>query len=100
MAEDTFVIEESKEALAKSSFLQESVDSTDGEINPLATSLTTQAFAKQGDTDVALEDFEIKAIIGRGAFGKVQLVQNKKNGEIFAMKSLKKHRIIETKSIE
>ena len=49
---------------------------------------------------MTLEDFEIKTIIGRGSYGKVQLVQNKKNGEVFAMKSLKKHRIIETKTVE
>lgn len=57
-------------------------------------------FAQQGDTNVALEDFEVKTVIGRGAFGKVQVVQNNKTGEVLAMKSLKKHRIIETKSLE
>jgi hypothetical protein len=28
-------------------------------------------FCERGDTDVALEDFDIKTVIGRGAFGKV-----------------------------
>lgn len=57
-------------------------------------------FCERGDTDVALEDFDIKTVIGRGAFGKVQIVQNNKTKEVLAMKSLKKHRIIETKSLQ
>lgn len=32
-------------------------------------------FAKKGDTQVTLKDFEIKKVIGRGSFGKVFLVQ-------------------------
>ena len=28
-------------------------------------------FCERGDTDVALEDFDVKTVIGRGAFGKV-----------------------------
>lgn len=33
-----------------------------------------QLFAQKGDTGVVLDDFDIKAVIGRGAFGKVQVV--------------------------
>lgn len=36
-----------------------------------------------------LEDFVIKKVIGKGAFGKVYLVENKKDPtQIFAMKSI------------
>ena len=28
-------------------------------------------FCQRGDTDVVLEDFDVKTVIGRGAFGKV-----------------------------
>ena len=31
-------------------------------------------FAKKGDMNVSLNDFEIKKVIGRGSFGKVFLV--------------------------
>lgn len=34
-------------------------------------------FAKKGDTDATLADFEIKKVIGRGSFGKVFLVQKR-----------------------
>ena len=40
--------------------------------------------------DVKLEDFVILKVIGRGAFGKVMLVEKKKTKEMFAMKSLRK----------
>ena len=44
---------------------------------------------------VKLEDFKILKVLGRGAFGKVMLVEKKKTKELFAMKSLRKEDIIE-----
>ena len=41
-------------------------------------------------TKFDLKDFVIKSVIGRGAFGKVFLVQKKDTGAVYAMKSLKK----------
>ena len=52
-------------------------------------------FAKKGDMDAQLSDFEIKKVIGRGSFGKVFLVQKRGSSEIYAMKSLRKDVIIE-----
>ena len=45
--------------------------------------------------DVKLEDFLILKVIGRGAFGKVMLVEKKETKEMFAMKSLRKQLLIE-----
>ena len=42
-----------------------------------------------------LEDFKILKVLGRGAFGKVMLVEKKKTKELYAMKSLRKEDIIE-----
>jgi serine/threonine protein kinase len=43
-----------------------------------------------------LEDFAIKKVIGKGAFGKVYLVENRRDpGMIFAMKSIRKDKIID-----
>ena len=51
--------------------------------------------------DVSLSDFVIKKVIGRGSFGKVFLVQKKGiNGEVYAMKSLRKDVIIEFDQVE
>ena len=43
-------------------------------------------YSKAKDKEVTLDDFEIKELIGKGAFGKVFLVQNRNTGEVFAMK--------------
>lgn len=49
---------------------------------------------------VEVEDFSIISVIGRGTFGKVCLVEYRKNGELYAMKSIKKDILIETEQIE
>ena len=50
--------------------------------------------------DVTHSDFEILKVIGRGAFGKVYLVQKKDTKEVFAMKSLRKDVILEYDQVE
>lgn len=46
---------------------------------------------KSGDDKLCVEDFDLLAVVGKGAFGKVMLVRKKNsNGEIYAMKVLKK----------
>lgn len=42
-----------------------------------------------------LSDFEIIRVIGRGTYGKVQLVKHKKTNQYYAMKSLSKQKITE-----
>lgn len=44
--------------------------------------------------DIGIEDFQIIKVIGRGSFGKVYLVQKKDEGNIYAMKCLKKDMIL------
>jgi len=44
--------------------------------------------------EIGIEDFQIIKVIGRGSFGKVYLVQKKDDGNIFAMKSLKKDMVL------
>lgn len=51
-------------------------------------------FAKDG-SNVSLSDFQIKKVIGRGSFGKVFLVQKKTDGQVYAMKSLRKDVILD-----
>jgi len=40
------------------------------------------------------EDFELISIIGRGTFGKVYLVRNKKQDKYYAMKVIRKDVVI------
>ena len=50
--------------------------------------------------DVKLEDFKVLKVIGRGSFGKVNLVEYLPTHETYAMKSLKKDLLIEQEQIE
>lgn len=42
-----------------------------------------------------LQDFEFRKLIGKGTFGKVFLVQNKINHQLYAMKCIRKDVILE-----
>ncbi|CAL5442823.1 unnamed protein product [Camellia sinensis] len=49
---------------------------------------------------ICVDDFELLTIIGRGAFGEVRLCQEKKSGNIFAMKKLKKSEMLSRGQVE
>ena len=42
-----------------------------------------------------LQDFEVKAIIGKGSFGKVFAVVEKQTGKVFAMKAISKDLLLD-----
>eukprot|EP01083_Nonionella_stella_P064611 168603_1 len=52
------------------------------------------------EKQVTLDSFEFLKVIGRGSFGKVMQVREKKTGEIYAMKILKKSAIIARNQVE
>jgi protein-serine/threonine kinase len=41
-----------------------------------------------------LDDFALQTVLGRGGYGKVMLVRHKTNGQVFAMKTMKKADVI------
>ncbi|CAO2818000.1 unnamed protein product [Amaranthus hypochondriacus] len=43
---------------------------------------------------ICVNDFELLTIIGRGAYGEVRLCREKKSGNIYAMKKLKKSEML------
>lgn len=49
---------------------------------------------------VSLSDFNLISVLGKGAFGKVMLVEKKDTTQLFAMKSLRKEEIIEKNQVE
>ena len=42
-----------------------------------------------------IDDFSILKVLGQGAFGKVYLVKKKDTGKLFAMKTMRKHKIVD-----
>lgn len=54
----------------------------------------------KNEARVDLKDFQIKSVIGKGSFGKVFLVQKVQDGEVYAMKSLRKDVILDYDQIE
>lgn len=53
-----------------------------------------------GQPKLAVEDFDLLKVIGKGSFGKVMLVRKKDTGKVYAMKVLNKKTIIERNEIE
>ncbi|OIW18731.1 hypothetical protein TanjilG_13483 [Lupinus angustifolius] len=49
---------------------------------------------------ICAEDFDLLTIIGRGAFGEVTLCREKKSGNIYAMKKLKKSEMLRRGQVE
>ncbi|EAY12520.1 AGC family protein kinase [Trichomonas vaginalis G3] len=45
---------------------------------------------------LSMNDFNIISVIGKGFYGKVMLVQHKTSGELYALKTIQKRRLIET----
>ena len=52
-------------------------------------------YAKHQGENITLEDFNLLKVLGRGAFGKVMLVEKKDTKEIYALKSLRKEDLID-----
>jgi serine/threonine protein kinase len=50
---------------------------------------------KYYSSHVNIDDFHIKAVIGRGSFGKVYCVVKKDDNKVYAMKTLKKEMIMQ-----
>ncbi|KAK9705454.1 hypothetical protein RND81_07G058500 [Saponaria officinalis] len=49
---------------------------------------------------ISVDDFILLSIIGRGAFGEVRLCREKKTGNIYAMKKLKKSEMLRRRQVE
>ncbi len=56
--------------------------------------------SKKNSGNVTLEDFIILKVIDKGSFGKVFLVENSKNGKVYAMKRLNKDVILQKNQVD
>lgn len=55
---------------------------------------------QRGKNNAELSDFVLKAVIGKGSFGKVFLVQHNIRMTVYAMKTLRKDVILEYDQLE
>jgi serum/glucocorticoid-regulated kinase 2 len=49
---------------------------------------------KETGGNVTKKDFEMISVIGKGSYGKVMLVKKKDNGQLYALKVLKKAELV------
>lgn len=68
-------------------------------VMPKVHTPTLKIVNKQG-RKFAMNDFHFLAVLGRGNFGKVMLAEDKKGGELFAIKALKKESIVKHDEVE
>ena len=61
---------------------------------------TQTLWAREKGKEVTVEDFSVLKVLGKGAFGKVMLVEKKDTGEWFAMKTIRKDDVIEKDQLE
>jgi len=61
---------------------------------------TRTLWAREKGKEVSVDDFTVLKVLGRGAFGKVMLVEKKDTNEWFAMKTIKKDDVIEKDQLE
>lgn len=79
---------------------QSTASESDNDEEVMASYTGKATYAKGGDENVSLADFQIKKVIGRGSFGKVFLVQHKETGKVYAMKSLRKDVILDYDQVQ
>ncbi|CAD8144458.1 unnamed protein product [Paramecium pentaurelia] len=61
---------------------------------------TLKSTESEDQTVIAISNFTQKSVIGKGGFGKVWMVENKKSKSLYAMKIMSKAKIIAKKSVQ
>lgn len=57
-------------------------------------------YAEPEATKLTIHDFELLKVVGKGAFGKVMQVRKKDTGRIYALKTIRKEKIINKSEVE
>ncbi|KAA1101774.1 Serine/threonine kinase [Puccinia graminis f. sp. tritici] len=67
---------------------------------PSSAPQVTSPVKSKGSRKIGLDDFNFLAVLGKGNFGKVMLAEEKRSGQLWAIKVLKKDFIIENDEVE
>ena len=70
------------------------------EVRQSMTGGAAAVFARNQAQPAALEDFQIRKMIGKGTFGKVFLVEHASTHKLYAMKCIRKDIILENEQME
>lgn len=73
--------------------------SCDGKEDEMLKWILLLRSATYDDSKVSMDDFNIILVIGRGYYGKVMLCQKKDTNEIYAIKTIHKDRLVQSKNI-
>jgi serine/threonine protein kinase len=73
--------------------------STKGATSPPSPSASTPS-AAPAKPRINMDSFDIIKVLGRGTFGKVQLVRSKIDGKLYAMKTIVKQLLVEAEAVE
>jgi|EP00161_Ancyromonas_sigmoides_P006996 serum/glucocorticoid-regulated kinase 2 len=60
----------------------------------------TVSVSRRKQEKVGVDDFDLLAVVGKGSYGKVMQVRKKNSGEMYAMKVLRKDKIVQRNQIE
>lgn len=63
-------------------------------------SWSSTIYSRESSDTTSLDDFNILKTLGVGSFGKVFLVQHKEKKDLYAMKSIRKDKVIEYDQLE
>lgn len=73
--------------------------SCDGKEDEMLKWILLLRSATYDDSKVSMDDFDIISVIGRGYYGKVMLVQKKDTKQLYAIKTIHKDRLVQSKNI-
>ncbi|KAG0234431.1 Serine/threonine kinase [Actinomortierella wolfii] len=69
-------------------------------VQPPSLKIVNKQSNKASKVRYGMDDFHFIAVLGKGNFGKVMLAEEKKTGELFAIKALKKESIVKQDEVE